>query len=423
MNISRRAIAFGLAALLVVLAVGTAFFLYGHRRFSTTDSYFSQREAGRVNEDVKRTIDLLAPFLNSPPGDFTAYGQFPVAAHKYSIAFTAYALANVAVIEPRRKPEIARWIDNLIQKMVYLTVWEDWRQKGWGENPLETSNVMWKGHLNLMYALHLLVSGEDKYEGCFHRLSEAIAEEMRHTEYGGAACEAINYYFHCNTVSMLALRYHDVMYGTRYEGLQAKWLGWARDHMVVTAKDVGHEALTNENVGLICAVHHPLSKSTEKRMSGYTNAWAVTFLNFFEPEWARQIYASYKSTFITRFWRFAYSQEVPGHGIDGLATLFALFAAKEFDDRDLFDQLVNVLTLAGRERFDSANPEFAAVGSITVDFPTNPALQGPLLFGKTNIGVGNLFKQAHPLKHGESCKTCVEDGAFEKLGVKWQTIN
>lgn len=417
MNTSRRAIALGLAALFLVLAVGTGFYLYRHRRISATESYFTQLEAGHVNEDVRRTLEQLTPFLDSPPDSFTFYGEFPVAAHKYSIAFTSYALANVAIIEPSRRPQVARWLDNLIQKMAYITVWEDWRTEGWGDNPMQ-SNVMWKGHLNLMMALHILVSGDDKYEGCFHKLSKSIAGEMTGTEYAGAACEMINYYFQCNTVSMLSLRLHDVIYGTQYEALQAKWLDWAQTNMVVTAADLDRHHLSRDNLGLFYAVHHPLSKTSEKRMSGYTNAWAVTFLNFFDPQRSRQAYDSYKATFVKRFWRFAYSEEVPGRGIDGLATLFALFAAKEFDDRDLFEQLLNVLSLAGRERFDSANPEFSSVGGLTIDFPSSPALQGALLFGKTNVGLLKLFEHARPLSHGDH-SGCRIDDIFRKNGVEW----
>ena len=436
MNISRRTLALALSALMLVLATGVGIFMYRHRRVSSTDSYFTQLSEGRVNEDVRRTLELLQPFLDADPDNFTTLEDLPGEAHKYSIAFTTYALANIAVIEPNRRPEIARWIDKLIRRMVYESVWKDWRTQGWGMDPLYPNNIMWKGHLNLMYALHLLVSGEDKYEGCFHRLSQDIADGMRHKdipakEFVGALCENINYYFQCNTVSMLALRFHDQMYGTRYRTVEAEWLKWARENMVVKPSDLIEDeekarkvrlSLKQDNVGLFYGVHHPLTNIPEKRMSGYTNAWAVTFLNFFDPDWAQQVYQSYRKTFITGIWRFAYSEEVPDRGIDGLATLFALFAAKEFEDRELFDRLMNVLILAGREKFDSANPEFAGVGTLDVDFATSAALQGALLFGKTNIGVRKLFEQARPLQHGANCKVCVLDAEFAKYGISFERV-
>lgn len=392
MFFTRKHVAFFAVALVLAGVAFGGSYLLRHRRLSATSSYFAPLGERRLNEDEQHVVALLKPFIEGKPSDFQLYGNFPRVAWKYSLAFMGYGLANIAAIDkdPANRRQVGLWLDNVIQRMTQTPIWEDWRNDGWGEDPLVPSNVMWKGHLNLLYALHHLVTGEEKYAPAFNKLSNLIAEEMRHTECGGALCEPINYYFQCNTVSMLSLRYHDLFYGTDSTDLQQKWLDWARKNLSVPG-----EPGKDPGAGLYYAVYHPNSGVVDKRLSGYTNAWALTFLHFFEPERAEKIYwNSFKPTFVRQSLNIAYAAEIPGHGIDGLTSLFAAIAAKEMGDRDLFDRLINLFTLAGWERFQPVNPEMMQVGTVTVDFPQSLPLQGPLLFAKTNIGVTNLFRFA-----------------------------
>ena len=80
--------------------------------------------------------------------------------------------------------------------------------------------------------------------------------------------------------------------------------------------------------------------------------------------------------------------------MEGLATMFTLFAAKEMGDQALFDKILNLLSKAGRDEYDSGSPE---IGMVEIDLPTCIGIQGPLLFGKTNVGLTRLYAEAHRL--------------------------
>ena len=309
---------------------------------------------------------------------------------------------------------MAGWIDGLIGRMLEERVWGDWRTQGWGRCPLRPYNLMWKGHLNLMYALHLFVSGEATHADAFRRLSADIAGEMRRTPYGGALCQSINYYFQCNTVGMLSLRYHDAFYGTSYTSeIQPRWLAWARDNMLITpgsrekhnefartsqARSSGAPDLSiwpESAVGCYEAVYHPESTEMGRQLSGYTNGWIATYLNVFDPPAARALYLeSFKPTFVREFGEYAFAEEQPGKGLDGMATLFALYAAREHGDRDLMGKILNLLDCATVITYTSVNPELSGSGPVTIDFPSNVPMQGAFLFGKTNIGIARLLEKA-----------------------------
>ena len=42
-------------------------------------------------------------------------------------------------------------------------VWGDWIAYGMGDDPISEGNVMYKGHLNLMYGLYQLMTGNEEF--------------------------------------------------------------------------------------------------------------------------------------------------------------------------------------------------------------------------------------------------------------------
>lgn len=414
----RKAPLLGGGFLILAIAASFFFLIVHQNRPSPTDSYFDQLQKQRLNEDSERNLEVVRPFLESTNfADFSGFEKYPPTAYKYSIAFLAYAVANIGEIDGTKKAECAQWIDNLIQRMIQPQVYGDWMTNGWGNVdtnlfpeldsklfPVMRQNIMWKGHLNLMYALHIQCSGSDaKYGEYFHSLSENIASEMRNTQYGGACCQSINYYLQCNTISMLSLRYHDLFYGTKFqEKFESRWLNFARKRMFDSKKQ------------LFYAVFHPESGVMDERLSAYTNAWIILYLHFFDPKWADEIYPHYKDAFIReRFGFFAFSVEEtqkdgePPPQLDSLATLFGVMVAKEMGDRPLFEKLLNLLSKAGRTQIDSVNPELAPYRGIEIYVPSNVGIQGPLLFGKVNIGVKELFERAKNVKLAKTGETII----------------
>ena len=67
----------------------------------------------------------------------------------------------------------------MIQKMKSRLVWGDYTEMGFGEDPISFQNSMYKGHLNLMYGLYQLTTGDLRYAREYTWLTNQIVEEMR----------------------------------------------------------------------------------------------------------------------------------------------------------------------------------------------------------------------------------------------------
>ena len=60
----------------------------------------------------------------------------------------------------------------MIDKMKSKKVWGDWTEYGMGDDPISKGNIMYKGHLNLMYGLYQLMSGNEEYSEEYTWLTE-----------------------------------------------------------------------------------------------------------------------------------------------------------------------------------------------------------------------------------------------------------
>ncbi|MFK7827828.1 MAG: hypothetical protein AB8G05_27015 [Oligoflexales bacterium] len=82
-------------------------------------------------------------------------------------------------------------------------------------------------------------------------------------------------------------------------------------------------------------------------MPAYTNAWAMVMLRYFDAAYHEKLYQVWKETFTHEILNFAYVSETPTGGPSRLASLFGLWAAKEFADQELFIKLRNSLDRFG----------------------------------------------------------------------------
>jgi hypothetical protein len=389
--------------------------LVPHTKYEAQD-YFTQYEKHKVNGDVEKLLGRVDDFLKLQPDDFAAFENFPLRGYKYSVAFTGYGLANVAFIEPSRRRQMADYLDKMIVRYNQYDVQQDWWVDGYGPNAnLKEGNVMYKGHLNLLYGLYELIADDKKYESLFKKTSQDIIERSslntngRNEHYYGMTCEPANYYIECNTISIYSIKLYDKLYGEDHSELIESWYNYISTQ------------LADKKTGLFCEVYHPTTDYPEPQMISYNNGWALLFLNALHPEFTQAKYATYKNTFIKDFFWYAYA--IDGGPIeqirpplsdkhptrptpearadnlpDGLGCLFAFFLASEVKDADLYNKMLNGLSKVGTVPVDSHSP----AGIVVVDVATNLALQGPLLFGKTNIGLARLLEFAEQKHQGHA---------------------
>lgn len=366
--------------LVVVVAVG-AYVIYSKvlpHPETTAKAYFEQYERHRLTPDVEMQLrGVQDQFLNAFVVDFSMYGDMPPGLYRYPIAFTSYALACIAKIDPSKKQFCSHYMDKLIQKMKQKVVWEDWIKAGFGPDPMAQHNIMYRGHLNLMYGLYQLTSGDTKYEDEYKAFCKAIYEEMKQTEkegkYCGMSCEPDDYFVQCNTIGMYSLAVYDTLYeDAHYSELIGPWLEWTKKRMV------------NPDLGVLRNSYHMEHDFAEDLVSGYATGWSIAFLMALDPELAHSLYPSFKKTFIHERLGglYCYATERPGGPPDETATLFALFAASAMRDEKLLEGLINSVDKLGGKKVE---------GRMLVYENLPAPYSGAILFSKVNIGLDKLI--------------------------------
>jgi hypothetical protein len=345
---------------------------------TVAEAYFQQHEAHKLTPDVEMQLrGIQVHFLNSIVADFEMYEDMPPVLYRYPMAFTSYALASVAKIDPSYETFSSHYMDKLIQKMKQKVVWEDWVKAGFGPDPVAKHNIMYRGHLNLMYGLYQLISGDTKYEEEYKAFSRALYEEMKQNEeerkFRGMPCQPDDYYVQCNSVGMYSLAVYDTLYkDAGYSELIGPWLEWLKSRMV------------EPNHGVFRNSYHLEHDYTEELVTGYGTGWSIAFLMALDPEFARWLYPQFKKTFIRKRLggRYCYASELPGGEADDLATLCALYAAKAMNDAELLGCLINSLDRIGGKKIE---------GDVLVFENLPSPIWGMILLGKVNIGLENFI--------------------------------
>ena len=290
---------------------------------------------------------------------------------RYGIAFSSYAMPSIAMISQEHADRAKHAMYLMIKKMKSPKVWGDWISYGMGDDPISEGNVMYKGHLNLMYGLYQLMTGNEEFSREFAWLTSRIIDEMRrhHIEgkHEGADCEPGRYFAQCNSISLLSLKIYDKLYGTNYSDVEASWtINFIKQKM------------TDQNNGFYLKMYNTKHQFCNPQLSGYTNAWTMTFLRVYEEKYNEDLYSVWKENFTQELGPFAYVKEDLEAGASPLAHLTGLLAAKEFEDISLFRKLRNSIDRKLYQKDDLNHYLYSNIN--------NPIYNGPILWTKVHVG-------------------------------------
>lgn len=342
-----------------------------------TNAYFKAVNERELQiDEIGQLRDIEEEFHSmSLAGDsFTNWNTDYQAFWKYSIAFGFYGLPSAIIINPEKMPQYKVLMDTMIWKMKSKKVWGDFTDFGFGADPISMQNIMYKGHLNLMYGLYQLSTGDMRYAKEYTWLTGQIAQEMRlHHQgiYEGVTCEPNAWFVECNTIGMLSLHIYDKLYATSYTENEVQW-----------SLDFIMQRMQDEETGLFYRYYQPNHDFVKQEITGYANAWILTFLNPFLPEQMKQSYQSFKQNLSVNYGPYASIYSRIGHNQkpDRIAHIFGLWAAKEFNDPELFGKLRN-----GIDKVGDLGPHLER-GGLSYDNPDNSLINGVVLASKLHLG-------------------------------------
>src|SRR5262249_40954440 len=284
-------------------------------------------------------LDKARAIAAAPLDDFAVLGGIRGARdshYRYQLAFLSYGLCSIAHVEPDLRNECRTLFVRFVEKMERPATLAYWKARRFEGDGLASANAMYRGHLNLMYALAHDRFGETKFDDKFHKLSLSLSNEVCGTR--PICCEPDHLFVQCNAVTVLSLYLHDRAFGTDYARAGKHLLGWAREHMPL------------QGTRLVREDFRPSTGESSARGAGYANAWAIAFLAPV-PDLkrdARAMYSDWKRTFVVPvpFFRSVKGapageplslEEVLSSSL--LATTFGLLAARAAGDELLHVRL------------------------------------------------------------------------------------
>ena len=195
---------------------------------------------------------------------------------KYPIAFSAYGIPSLVMTEPGLYEEACDILRKQVLLMKDAGAYDEWTRLEFGKDPVTDKNVMYKGHLMLMYGLYQLLSGSDEFEVEYQNLSHMIVTEAKRNardhNYWGIECEPDQYFPPCNSIALLAEKVYDLNYGTDYEETVAK----------PTAEFIRRK-LVDPDTGFTMFRYHPIHDYAEPYIS-CDQAWTLSTFNYFSRE-------------------------------------------------------------------------------------------------------------------------------------------
>lgn len=292
-----------------------------------------------LSPDERLLLNRVREIAAAPVEDFRVLGETRATrdgCYRYQLAFLGYGLCSVVEGEPALRDEGREIFAKLVAKMEHPTTLAYWKALGFKGDGARSQNVMYRGHLNLMYTLAHDRFGETRFDEQFHELSRTLFNEI-----GGErpiCCEPDHLFVQCNAVTVLSLFLHDRAFGTDYASAGKRLLAWARKQMPL------------EGTALVREDFRPSTGKSSAWRAGCANAWTISFLApvpGLEDE-AGAMYADWRRMFVEpsllpgAVKGAPQTEELPTEEMiasELLATTFGLLAAREEGDERLHQRL------------------------------------------------------------------------------------
>ena len=280
---------------------------------------------------------------------------------RYLLAFSAYAVAQAAQHTPAYRGPYVEALGGYIERMRLPRAWHDWLDH-WGDNPIGPDNIMYTGHLAMMFSLYEQLSGDMKYGSGFELVADdgrrfstdsqslyaylaeqgAASTDSNGEHHFGIACEPGMVFVPCNMPHRLGFILNDELHGTNYAASNAEYMDWLKSNMV--RPDLGvlfHLMMPGESP--------PMREPT---LSGLYNGWSILSLEAMDEDFARQLYARYDEVFVRRGLQSTFGAgtatvmddpaaqgDFLSRALNSIATAFGMSLARSMGDESTYEQL------------------------------------------------------------------------------------
>jgi hypothetical protein len=285
-------------------------------------------EAPSLNEKEIGHLRHMARLANLLPGDWSGMGSdwwdIGEGAQQYELAFMVYTLG---IVQHRFTPAYHDFcrdtIAALIAKMMVPDIWQKWinasrggkivdpdQQElgpGWID-PLKKHNIMFKGHLLQMAALHEALyrtgkyakpgaftfefrattwgDGNETYAYNLPELARIVHNEYVESGYEGVQCEPNRVYPMCNQHAVLGLIHCDQVLGT----------GYSADVMPKFKAAWQRKGYTSLETGSHMRMRWVRQDQVHPSQVPWADGWTGIFMHAWDPGFIEQLYPRQRET-------------------------------------------------------------------------------------------------------------------------------
>lgn len=339
---------------------------------STAEDVWNMEKRGKLTPSAKALWELHKEVI-----DATLDGGWNNQKHpwdrdlqdfwRYPLAFSCYGMLSMAIIEPEMKEELCEYARKTLLLMKDAPIWDEWVRYGFCDNPITKDNIMYKGHLHFVYGVYRLLSGNDEFDQEYEFLTDIITKEYTANSqnpfhpYYGIQCEPDQYFPQCNSVGMLSMKIHDLIFGTNYNNVYS-----------VPIYQFMYNHMSDPDTGLLFAKYHPSHDQAEAYITAFTNSWALTMLHPYNPGKLEIGYRTFIRNHLKPMMdgKGAYLKEYASYdeastGIEeSMGVFYSLAMCKEFQDPCNWEKFSRYLTGVygtvienGTARLKNARPE------------------------------------------------------------------
>lgn len=258
--------------------------------------------------------------------------------YRYPLAFGAYGIPSVVMIDNDEYENAVACLRKSILLMKENAAWSDWTRNEYGTDAVYRYNIMYKGHLNLMYGLYQMMTGDDLFESEYQAITRNIVEEYRENlaERGfiGIECEPDQYFYPCNSVGMMSLLFYDKNYGTDFA-----------HEFVEPQLEFLKRTMTDPELHIPYFRWHPTHGNAENMTFG--DWWTLAMIHVFDPEFYDLAWENSKRLFTVDildgracYTRAALTAEGISTDMEQRTWIFYLpFCSKEYDDKETWTKI------------------------------------------------------------------------------------
>jgi hypothetical protein len=299
----------------------------------------------------------------------------------FTLSFSTYALANLAMRQPDLRTEAAATIGRAIQVALSNPIRQPFEPSvpsAYAESTLPSS-VLYLGHLNLMLGCHRQLVPNSPYRHLHDSLSAALAARYQQEPSGNLPSYPHRRWLPDNTVALASLALHSRLTGSAYAAAGHRWVARAQREWL------------DPTTGLLASMVDATGQPSEEPRGSHLG-WSIWFLMQVDAAFARQQYALYQHHHSTNlgalrlYSEFAHSYETGAGNVDsgplllgyGIpATAFAFADAVALGDWRNAQRLRRIISLGSRTIREGDELRY---GVRLIDLEVNPLSEALLLW-------------------------------------------